>query len=70
MLAEIKGMGQGSITIELQMIPRKGESVKIMYGVDAQLEGEVVSINHYINQHANDHRVQIEIRPFNYLITA
>jgi len=70
MLAEIKGMGQGSITIELQMIPRKGESVKIMYGADAQLEGEVVSINHYINQHANDHRVQIEIRPFNYLITA
>ena len=32
MLAEITGMGQGSITVELQMIPRKGESVKIMYG--------------------------------------
>ena len=43
MLAEITGMGQGSITVELQMIPRKGESVKIMYGPDAELEGEVVA---------------------------
>ena len=56
MLAEITGMGQGSITVELQMIPRKGESVKIMYGPDAELEGEVVSVNHYINQHANQHK--------------
>ena len=70
MLAEITGMGQGSITVELQMIPRKGESVKIMYGPDAELEGEVVSVNHYINQHANKHKVQIKIRPFNLLITA
>lgn len=69
MLAEIRGMGQGSITVELQMIPRKGESVKIMYGADAQLEGEVVSVNHYINQHRDEYRVQLEIRPFNYLIT-
>ena len=53
MLAEITGMGQGSITVELQMIPRKGESVKIMYGPDA-----------------NQHKVQIKIRPFNLLITA
>ena len=70
MLAEITGLGQGSITVELQMIPRKGESVKIMYGPDAELEGEVVSVNHYINQHANQHKVQIKIRPFNLLITA
>ena len=70
MLAEITGMGQGSITVELQMIPRKGESVKIMYGPDAVLEGEVVSVNHYINQHANQHKVQIKIQPFNLLITA
>ena len=70
MLAEITGMGQGSITVELQMIPRKGESVKIMYGPDAELEGEVVSANHYINQHANHHKVQIKIQPFNLLITA
>ena len=41
MLAEITGMGQGSITVELQMIPRKGESVKIMYGPDAELEGRL-----------------------------
>ena len=70
MLAEINGMGQGSITVELQMIPRKGEAVKIMYGPDAQLEGEVISVSHYINQHANEHKVRIEIRPFNYLIIA
>ena len=41
MLAEITGMGQGSITVELQMIPRKGESVKIMYGPDAELEARL-----------------------------
>ncbi len=70
MLVEIIGMGQGSIAVELQMVPRKGESVKIMYGPDAELEGEVVSVNHYINQHADEHKIQIKIRPFNYLITA
>ena len=70
MLAEITGMGQGSITVELQMNPRKREAVKIMYGPDAEREGEVVSVNHYINQHANQHKVQIKIRPFNLLITA
>ncbi len=69
MLAEIVGMGQGSITVELEMIPRKGEAVKIMYGADAELEGEVVSVSHYINQHADQHRVRLEIRPFNYLTT-
>ncbi|MFW2065421.1 hypothetical protein ACG9ZB_02245 [Acinetobacter johnsonii] len=53
MLVEIIGMGQGSIAVELQMVPRKGESV-----------------NHYINQHADEHKIQIKIRPFNYLITA
>lgn len=70
MLAEITGLGQGRITVNLEMIPRQGESVKILYGPDAQLEGEVVSVNHYINQHADEHKVQIKIRPFNYLITA
>lgn len=70
MLAEIVGLEQGSITVKLEMIPRKGETVKILYGPDAQLEGEVVAVNHYINQHADEHKVQIKIRPFNYLITA
>ena len=70
MLAEIVGMGQGSITVELEMIPRIGEAVKIMYGADAELEGEVVSVSHYINQHVDQHRVRLEIRPFNYLTTS
>ena len=70
MLAEIVGMNQARITVKLEMIPRIGESVKIMYGPDAQLEGEVVAVQHYINQHAVEHKVRIEIRPFNLLITS
>lgn len=70
MLAEIVGMNQARITVKLEMIPRIGESVKIMYGPDAQLEGEVVAVQHYINQHADGHKVRIEIRPFNLLITS
>lgn len=70
MLAEIVGMNQARITVKLEMIPRIGESVKIMYGPDAQLEGEVVEVQHYINQHADEHKVRIEIRPFNLLITS
>ena len=70
MLAEIVGVNQGRITVKLEMIPRIGESVKIMYGPDAQLEWEVVAVQHYINQHADEHKVRIEIRPFNLLITS
>lgn len=70
MLAEIVGVDQARITVKLEMIPRIGESVKIMYGPDAQLEGEVVALQHYINQHADEHKVRIEIRPFNLLITS
>lgn len=44
MLAEIVGVNQARITVKLEMIPRIGESVKIMYGPDAQLEGEVVAV--------------------------
>ena len=69
MLVDVVGMNQGNIAVELEMIPRKGEAVKIMYGADAQIEGEVVSVSHYINQHADQHRVTLEIRPFNYLTT-
>ncbi|TCB78804.1 hypothetical protein [Acinetobacter sp. ANC 4173] len=70
MLAEIVGVNQARITVKLEMIPRIGESVKIMYGPDAELEGEVVAVQHYINQHADKHQVRIEIRPFNLLITS
>ena len=70
MLAEITGMGQGSITVELEMIPRKGESVKIMYGPDAELEGAVVSLILFINQHANQKKKKIKKKPINLLITA
>ena len=69
MLAEITGIEQGSISVNLEMIPRSGESVKILYGPDAQLEGQVIAVNHYINQHADEHKVMIQIRPSNYLTT-
>ncbi|MFW1858545.1 hypothetical protein [Acinetobacter defluvii] len=63
MRVEIEGLQQGSIEVELQIIPRVGETVKVMYGVDAEVKGEVTEVEHYINQHANDQKVILTIRP-------
>lgn len=63
MRVEIEGLQQGSIEVELQAIPRIGETVKVMYGADAEVKGEVTEVNHYINQHANEHKVILTIRP-------
>ncbi|ENV32053.1 hypothetical protein [Acinetobacter gerneri] len=63
MRVEIEGLQQGSIEVELQSIPRIGETVKVMYGADAEVKGEVTEVNHYINQHANEHKVILTIRP-------
>ncbi|MCH4245306.1 hypothetical protein [Acinetobacter gerneri] len=63
MRIEIEGLQQGSIEVELQSIPRIGETVKVMYGADAEVKGEVTEVNHYINQHANEHKVILTIRP-------
>lgn len=63
MLVEIDGLQQGSIEVELNIIPRQGEILKVLYGADAEIKGEVKSIEHYINQHANEHKVTLRIRP-------
>ncbi len=63
MRVEIEGLQQGSIEVELAIIPRIGETVKVMYGADAEVKGEVTAVEHYINQHANDQKVILSIRP-------
>nr|WP_174506691.1 hypothetical protein [Acinetobacter sp. Marseille-Q1620] len=65
MLVEIKGLEQGTIEVKLDIIPREGEHLKIMYGADAEVEGVVASVNHYINQHADEHKIFITIKPGN-----
>ena len=63
MRVEIEGVSQGSIEVELQLLPRIGETIKVMYGTDAEVKGEVIGLQHYINQHADEHKVILTIRP-------
>ena len=63
MRVEIEGVPQGSIEVELQLLPRIGETIKVMYGTDAEVKGEVIGLQHYINQHADEHKVILTIRP-------
>ena len=63
MRVEIEGVPQGSIEVELQLLPRIGETIKVMYGTDAEVKGEIIGLQHYINQHADEHKVILTIRP-------
>lgn len=63
MRVEIEGVPQGAIEVELQLLPRIGETIKVMYGADAEVKGEVTEVEHYINQHANDQKIILIIRP-------
>lgn len=63
MRVEIEGVSQGSIEVELQLLPRIGETIKVMYGADAEVKGEIIGLQHYINQHADEHKVILTIRP-------
>ncbi|MBI0393370.1 hypothetical protein [Acinetobacter bereziniae] len=63
MRVEIAGLQQGAIEVELQLLPRIGETLKVMYGADAEVKGEVTAVEHYINQHANEHKVILKISP-------
>lgn len=65
MLIEINGLNQGSIEVELQVIPRVGEHLKVLYGADAEVKGTVTVVEHYINQHDNQQKVILTIRPTN-----
>lgn len=65
MLVEIIGLSQGTIEVELQVIPRVGEHLKVLYGPDAEVEGTVTVVEHYINQHDQQQKVILTIRPVN-----
>ena len=42
---------------------KKGETIRIFYGPDAEVEGEIENVYHVINQHDGGHKVILKIRP-------
>lgn len=65
MLVEIQGLQQGSIEVKLDILPRVGEILTVMYGADAEVHDQVSSISHYINQHADEHKISITLQAIN-----
>ena len=63
MHVEIEGLAQGKIEVELNVLPRVGEHIQVMYGADAEIKGEVTEIEHYIKQHANTQKITLSMRP-------
>lgn len=63
MKVSIEGLEQGAIETELNILPRQGETIRIFYGPDAEVEGEIENIHHIVNQHDGGHKVIIKIRP-------
>jgi hypothetical protein len=63
MRVTIEGIQQGSIEVELTVIPRVGEFLRVMYGPDAELKCEVTEVKHYINQHNNEQKIILTVTP-------
>ncbi|ENX17386.1 hypothetical protein F889_03356 [Acinetobacter colistiniresistens] len=63
MLVSVEGLQQGAFETELSIVPRKGETIRIFYGPDAEVEGEIANVHHIVNQHDGGHKVIITIRP-------
>ncbi len=63
MRVSVEGLEQGAIETELSILPRKGETIRIFYGPDAEVEGEIENIHHIFNQHDGGHKIIIKIRP-------
>jgi len=63
MLVGVEGLEQGAIEVELSIVPRKGETIRIFYGADAEVEGVIDNVHHIVNQHDGGHKVIIKIRP-------
>lgn len=61
MLVSVEGLQQGAFETELSIVPRKGETIRIFYGPDA--EGEIENVHHIVNQHDGGHKLIIRIRP-------
>jgi hypothetical protein len=41
MLVSVEGLQQGAFETEMSMLPRKGETIRIFYGLDAEVEGKL-----------------------------
>lgn len=65
MKVHIEGLEQGTIEVNLEILPREGEYLRVLYGTDVEVNGEVASINHDINQHTDGHRITITLKPIN-----
>lgn len=63
MRVSVEGLEQGAIETELSILPRKGETIRIFYGPDAEVEGEIENIHHIVNQYDGGHKIIIKIRP-------
>ncbi|WP_256414458.1 hypothetical protein [Acinetobacter sp. 5862] len=63
MLVSVDELQQGAFEAELTILPKKGETIRIFYGPDAEVEGEIENVHHVINQHDGGHKVILKIRP-------
>ena len=63
MLVSVEGLQQGAFETELTILPRKGETIRIFYGPDAEVEGEIENVHHIVNPHDRGHKVIIKIKP-------
>jgi len=63
MRVEIQGLQQGAIEVELQLLPRVGEILQVMYGADAQIKCEIRAVEHFVNQYDNSQKTTLMIRP-------
>lgn len=59
----VEGIEQGAIEIELGLLPRLGESIRVFYGPDAEVDGVVEGVHHVINQHDGGHKIILKIKP-------
>ena len=63
MLVSVDELQQGAFEAELTILPKKDETIRIFYGPDAEVEGEIENVHHVINQHDGGHKVILKIRP-------
>ena len=63
MQVEIIGLEQGSLVVELSVLPREGEYLKIQQDDDL-IEAEVASVTHTIDPNRPQH-IKIALKPIN-----
>lgn len=65
MRVEIIGLNEGSIEIDLAVIPREGEYLRFEDEGGQEVEAEIAAITHYIHTTQHTQRIKIELRPIN-----